>query len=65
MAPLSRRDTLRLLASAPLAAGFSWTDAEASAARDLAQAARTATGGRYTPKFFSAHEYDTVLCWPT
>ena len=60
MAALSRRDTLRLLASAPFAAGFSWTAAEASAARDLAQAARAAAAPRYVPKFFSAHEYDTV-----
>lgn len=61
MAALHRRDVLRLLASAPLAAGFSWTAAEAATARDLAQAARAAsTGTRYSPKFFTAHEYDTV-----
>ena len=61
MATVNRRDMLRLLASAPLAAGFRWTEAEESAAHGLAQAARTAAaGGRYTPTFFNAHEYETV-----
>lgn len=62
MAALNRRDLLRLLASAPLAAGFSWTEAEVSAANDLAQAARTAAaaGTSYAPKFFTAHEFGTV-----
>lgn len=61
MAALNRRDLLRLLAAAPLAAGFSWTDAEASSATALSQAARTAApASGYTPKFFTAHEFDTV-----
>lgn len=62
MATLNRRDLLRLLAAAPLAAGFTWTEAEVSAAGDLAQAAQTGAGaaGPYTPKFFSAHEYEMV-----
>ena len=62
MAALNRRHMLRVLASAPLAAGFSWTDAEVSAASALAQTVRTAAvpGERSTPTFFTAHEYDTV-----
>jgi hypothetical protein len=45
-----------------MAAGFTWTAAEVSAATDLAQAARTsATAGTiYAPRFFTAHEFDTV-----
>ena len=62
MSALDRRSMLRLLAAAPLAAGFGWTDAEASAAYDLAQAAQAAakTGTAYAPKFFTAHEWNTV-----
>ena len=61
MSAFNRRDMLRLLAAAPLAAGFSWTEAEASAASGLAQAARTATpAAAYTPRFFTAHEFETV-----
>jgi gluconate 2-dehydrogenase gamma chain len=62
MTDINRRDVLQLLAAAPLAAGFAWTDAEASSAHRLAQAARDAAqaGTAFTPKFFNAHEYDTV-----
>jgi len=61
MTTINRRQLLQLLGSAPLAAGFTWTDAEAAQARQRAQAARAAapkTG--FTPKFFTAHEYATV-----
>jgi hypothetical protein len=47
---------LALLAAAPAAAGFAWTDAEAQQASGLAQAAATP----YKPKFFTAREYQTV-----
>jgi gluconate 2-dehydrogenase gamma chain len=59
---LDRRSMLQLLAAAPLAAGFAWTDAEASTAGELAQAAQAAAkaGAAYAPKFFTAHEWDTV-----
>jgi gluconate 2-dehydrogenase gamma chain len=59
---MDRRDMLRLIASAPLAAGFAWTDAEAAQAHELAQAAQTAaaTGTPFEPKFFTAHEWRTV-----
>ncbi len=62
MSTLDRRDILRLLASAPLAAGFAWTDAEASTAFSLAQGAQqaAAAGTPFTPKFFNAHEWQTV-----
>ena len=54
---------LRLLASAPAAAGFAWTDAEAQQAHTHAQAALTAarkTGTAFKPKFFNAHEWATI-----
>jgi gluconate 2-dehydrogenase gamma chain len=62
MADINRRRVLQLLASAPVAAGFAWTDAEAIEAHRLAQAARdTAQAGTaFTPKFFTPHEYETV-----
>jgi len=62
MAELDRRSLLRLMAAAPLAAGFAWTEAEASTAQALTQAARaTAQAGTpYVPKFFTAHEWETV-----
>jgi gluconate 2-dehydrogenase gamma chain len=59
---MNRRELLRLLASAPMAAGFSWTDAEAQHAHELAHAAQqaAAAGTPFTPKFFTPHEWDTV-----
>lgn len=54
---------LRLLASAPAAAGFAWTDAEAEQAHTHAQAAQTTakkTGTPFKPKFFNAHEWATI-----
>ena len=62
MGAFNRRDLLRLLAAAPLAAGFTWTEAEASTAHALAEAARAGAvaGTSYTPQFFTAHEFATV-----
>jgi hypothetical protein len=59
---MNRRAVLQLLASAPMAAGFAWTEAEALEAHRLAQAARQTTqaGAAFTPKFFAPHEYETV-----
>ena len=55
---------LGLLGSVPLAAGFTWTDAEAASAAQAAQAARAPAAGAkvaaFKPKFFTAHEYATV-----
>jgi len=64
MSKLNRRSMLQLLGAAPVAAGFTWTDAEAAQAATSAQAARkpaaAAAKGPYTPKFFTAHEWATV-----
>jgi hypothetical protein len=56
---IGRRTVLRSLIAAPVAAGLAWTDAEASIAAELAQAA-AAKGVPFKPKFFTAHEWDTV-----
>lgn len=59
----NRRTVLRMLAAAPVAAGFAWTEAEAWQAHHQAKAAvqtarKAATA--FKPKFFTAHEYSTV-----
>ena len=56
---MNRRELLRLLAAAPAAAGFAWTDAEAQQASRLAQAAQV-SGGPFKPAFFTTHELKTV-----
>jgi gluconate 2-dehydrogenase gamma chain len=63
MSDANRRDVLRLLTAAPVAAGFAWTEAEAQAAHQHAQAAQAAakkTAAPFKPKFFTPHEYATV-----
>lgn len=62
MAGINRRNALKILTSAPMAAGFAWTEAEAQEAHHLAQAAqKTAQAGTaFSPKFFNAHEWATV-----
>jgi hypothetical protein len=67
MDALDRRTLIKLLSSAPLAAGFAITEAEAQHAHQQAQAARQTarrTGTAYKPTFFTTHEYQTVgiLC---
>jgi hypothetical protein len=59
---MDRRSMLRLLASAPAAAGLTWTEPEAKAAHAMARQAQAAAqaGTAYTPKFFTPHEWDTV-----
>lgn len=59
---MQRRDVLKLLTSAPLAAGFAWSADDVEAASRLAEAAQqsAATGAAFTPKFFTAHEWSTV-----
>src|SRR5918993_2339236 len=59
---MNRRDALKLLSSAPVAAGLVWTAGDAHAASALADAAqqRAAAGAPFTPKFFTAHEWETV-----
>lgn len=63
MSNLNRRAMLKVLAAAPAAAGFAWTEAEAQQAHHQAQAARRAAAkaSTYKPQFFTAHEYATVL----
>jgi gluconate 2-dehydrogenase gamma chain len=64
MDKLNRRSMLQLLGAAPVAAGFTWTEAEAAQAAKSVQAARTPAAGTaktaYKPKFFTAHEWATV-----
>ena len=61
MTTINRRQLLRLLGSAPLAAGFTWTEAEAAQAQKNAQTARAAAPtGTFKPKFFTAREYTMV-----
>lgn len=55
-----RRTMLQLLAAAPAAAALVWTDADARAAQQQTQQAQQA-GEAFTPAFFTAHEYATVV----
>jgi hypothetical protein len=60
---MDRRTVLRLFTAAPAAAALTWTDAEALAAHDQAQAARQTaqrTASAFKPKFFTADEWATV-----
>ena len=53
-----------MLSAAPAAAGFMWTEAEAQQAQQEAHAAQAAakkTATAFKPKFFTAHEYATVM----
>jgi len=61
MTKINRRQLLQLLGAAPLAAGFTWTDAEAAQAAKKAQAARApAAKAAFKPKFFTTREYAMV-----
>ena len=67
MTDIDRRTLLRSLIAAPVAAGLAWTEAEASIAGELAQAAQAAAakaaaakGVPFAPTFFTAHEWSTV-----
>ena len=55
---------LQLLGTAPVAAGLTWTDAEAAQAAKAAQSARKPAAGAakpaFKPKFFTPHEWATV-----
>jgi hypothetical protein len=59
---MDRRDALKLLTSAPVAAQLAWSADDATAAGALADAAvqSAAAGAAYTPKFFTAHEWQTI-----
>lgn len=56
MAQITRRDALRIVTSAPLAAALVWTPAEAAQAQDRARRA----GAAFEPAFFSPSEYAMV-----
>jgi gluconate 2-dehydrogenase gamma chain len=64
MHKLNRRSMLQLLGAAPVAAGFTFTDAEAAQAANAVQTARKPVGAAaktaFKPKFFTAHEWATV-----
>jgi hypothetical protein len=61
---INRRSMLQLLGAAPVAAGFTWTEAEAAQAASAAQATRAPASADTTlphqPAFFNAHEWATV-----
>ena len=64
MTEMKRRDLLKSLAAAPAALAFTWTPLEADVAArqaEQARAAGAASGQPYTPRFFTAHEYATVV----
>ena len=56
---MKRREMVELLALAPMAAAFGWTDEDAERARGLAAASR-GSGAQFEPTFFTEHEYATV-----
>jgi len=60
MAHMNRRTVLQLLGSAPVAAGFVWTEAEAFEAQRRTQQARKPAAPAFKPKFFTAAEYAAV-----
>ena len=54
---MNRRESLKLIAAAPVAAGFTWTQADVAQAQEQTQ--RT-TGKTFMPDFFTDREYETV-----
>ena len=62
MSRISRRKTLKILASAPLAAGFTWTHEEVHAAQNKVLEARGSASNTLEAgtRFFTPHEYRTV-----
>lgn len=60
---ISRRHALKTIGAVPALAGLTWTPLEAEQAHEHASAARKTmakAGKAYAPKFFTAHEWDTV-----
>jgi hypothetical protein len=60
MHKLDRRSMLQILGAAPVAAGFTWTDAEAAQAARKAQATQATRPAAFKPKFFTTREYAMV-----
>jgi hypothetical protein len=64
MRDLKRRRVLQILGTTPAFAALAFTESEAAVAAQQAQAARqraAAARQPYKPKFFSAHEYATIV----
>jgi hypothetical protein len=55
---MKRREAVGAIALAALTTAFRWTPADAERATKLVRAARAQ--GNYAPKFFTAHEWETV-----
>lgn len=55
---MNRRESLKLLATAPVTAGFSWTASESAAAAE--QVKQIADRSTFAPAFFNEHEWRTV-----
>ena len=60
MTKLNRRSMLQILGAAPVAAGFTWTDAEAAQAAQKATTAQAARPAAFKPKFFTTREFAMV-----
>ena len=62
MADMERREAMRLMVGAPMAAAFTFTAVDIDRAMRLSTDARrvTSTGQQFEPQFFTAHEYETV-----
>ena len=54
---MNRRDSLKLMATASMAAGFTWTPADVVQAREQT---KNAQGAAFAAEFFTDHEYETV-----
>ena len=59
MSDMGRRGVLKLLGSAPLAAGFALSEAQAQTAHEHArkEAGKAVKAGPFSPKFFNPHEW--------
>ena len=56
---MNRRESLKLIATAPFAAGFTWASADVAQAHEKQQTLH-ATGQPFAAEFFTDHEYETV-----
>ena len=64
MTDIKRREALKLIGAVPAAAAFTWTHEEAvqaAAGARQATAQAAAAGQAYTPRFFTAREFATVV----
>lgn len=58
---MNRRESLKLVSLAALAAGFTWTPYDVQVAREQRETSgRTASSDDFEPAFFTKHELDTV-----